>query len=180
MLYGATSGGGSSDAGTAYTVNKDGSGYAVLHQFTGLDGSFPHCGLLEASDGLLYGAVAGGVMGAGVVFSMAKDGTGYTVLYNFGLVIDDPRDPRAAVIEGADGALYGTTVAGGSGHGTVYKINKDGTGLVILHQFAGAPSDGEASFAPVIFGSDGALYGTAWHGGASGGFNGVVFQLTLN
>jgi uncharacterized repeat protein (TIGR03803 family) len=32
------------------------------------------------------------------------------------------------VVEGNDGALYGTTVFGGPAGGTVYKLNKDGTG----------------------------------------------------
>jgi len=35
--------------------------------------------------------------------------------------------PGAELIEGSDGILYGTTVAGGADNrGTVYKLNKDG------------------------------------------------------
>jgi len=62
--------------------------------------------------------------------------------------------------------------------GTIYKINKDGTGFVILHNFLGSPSDGSVPYTAVLFGSDGALYGVASAGGQSG--NGVVYQLTLN
>jgi uncharacterized repeat protein (TIGR03803 family) len=82
------------------------------------------------------------------------------------------------VVEGPDGALYGTTTGGGTFAGTIYKINKDGTGFAILHNFLGSPGDGSAPYTAVLFGSDGALYGVASAGGQSG--NGVVYRLTLN
>lgn len=38
--------------------------------------------------------------------------------------------PSAGLVIGPDGALYGTTVEGGSAdYGTVFKINPDGSGL---------------------------------------------------
>ena len=47
-----------------------------------------------------------------------------------------PSYPQAALVKGADGALYGTTRFGGtSGYGTVFKINEDGTGFAKLHDF---------------------------------------------
>lgn len=88
------------------------------------------------------------------------------------------RSRAAGVVEDLDGALYGTTTGGGTFAGTIYKINKDGTGFAILHSFLGSPTDGSAPYAPVLFGSDGELYGVASAGGGSG--NGVVYRLTLN
>lgn len=52
----------------------------------------------------------------------------------------------------------------------------DGTGFATLHDFHGAPSDGENPQGGVVFGSDGALYGTTWHGGTSVG---RVYRLDL-
>jgi uncharacterized repeat protein (TIGR03803 family) len=55
-LYGTLSAGGSKWEGVVFKVNKDGSGYTVLHDFTnylsGEDGSSPQ-GVVEWSDGAL-------------------------------------------------------------------------------------------------------------------------------
>ena len=40
-LYGTTDDGGSSDDGTVFKVNTDGTGYTVLKNFTGSDGANP-------------------------------------------------------------------------------------------------------------------------------------------
>ena len=41
------------------------------------------------------------------------------------------------MIEGADGNLYGTTLAGGTGGvGTPFLISKAGTGFAVLHSLA--------------------------------------------
>jgi uncharacterized repeat protein (TIGR03803 family) len=70
-LYGSTSEGGSSDDGVVFKVNTDGSGYAVLKNFTGSDGSQPAAGLILA-DSTLYGTTSGGGdFGYGVVFSLS-------------------------------------------------------------------------------------------------------------
>src|SRR5207253_1413429 len=74
-----------------------------------------------------------------------------------------------------DGALYGSTFWGGAfGLGTVFKLNKDGTGYQVLYSFQGPPADGLGP-AGLFEGSDGALYSTTFLGGA---FNrGCVFRL---
>ncbi len=90
------------------------------------------------------------------------------------------------------GALYGTTVAGGSigsnrgacvsdgsdGCGTVFRVIPPGAGKAewteaVLHTFSGL--DGAAPEAGVIADKDGALYGTTSSGGL---FYGTVFKLT--
>ena len=46
-----------------------------------------------------------------------------------------------ALVQGADGSLYGTTANGGAfGAGTVFKITPSGT-VTILHDFAGNPDE---------------------------------------
>jgi len=55
----------------------------------------------------------------------------------------DGSAPEAIVIQGTDGALYGTTYYGGSSHlGTVFRLNADGTGYITLHAFTTGQGDG--------------------------------------
>ena len=58
-LYGTTSAGGLSDAGTVFTIEPSGAA-RVLHSFTGIDGRAPRAGLLQATDGLFYGTTSDG------------------------------------------------------------------------------------------------------------------------
>src|SRR5437870_1870975 len=62
LLYGTASQGGQANGGIVFRVSKDGSGFAVLHDFgrTPGDGRAPSGPVTEASDGLLYGTSSGG------------------------------------------------------------------------------------------------------------------------
>lgn len=60
--------------------------------------------------------------GAGPVAALTR-------LHSFGDPLADAIYPEARVIEGSKEVLYGTTPQGGSGYGTVFRVNKDGTGL---------------------------------------------------
>ena len=87
-----------------------------------------------------------------------------------------------ALLEGADGRLYGTVQAGGSGfqhangnavyQGVVYRLDKSGANFVVLHSFTGA--DGAAPQSELIQLADGFLYGTTL---SSSDFRGLVFKL---
>jgi uncharacterized repeat protein (TIGR03803 family) len=93
----------------------------------------------------------------------------------------DGAQPYARLVEGADGALYGTTTSstGASGavvgSGTVFRITKAGV-VTTLHTF----TDSSPPSAGVVFGTDGNLYGTTGYdcGGAPAGTNGTVFVMT--
>ncbi len=53
----------------------------------------------------------------------------------------DGRFPYAG-LEAIGSTLYGTTRAGGAAnHGTIFKMNADGTSYQVLHDFSGAPTD---------------------------------------
>ena len=105
---------------------------------------------------------------------MNKDGSGFGVLHSFSDA-GDGADPEAALLEGSDGTLYGTTVLGGShGDGTIFKLEKDGSSYRILHHFNDL-ADGIASYATLVEGRDGALYGTTAAGGSKSA--GTIFKL---
>src|ERR1019366_1796722 len=78
-LYGTAIAGGSSNPGTVFKINTDGTGFTTLHSFTGGgDGIAPFAGLI-LSGGTLFGtAYYGGSLGQGTVFKVNTDGTGFT------------------------------------------------------------------------------------------------------
>ena len=72
-LYGTTAAGGTSGYGTVFKITQSGT-ETVLHAFAGgsSDGEQPWAGLIQGSDGNLFGAtVAGGTSGYGTVFKLA-------------------------------------------------------------------------------------------------------------
>ncbi len=74
-LYGCTSTGGAFGRGTVFKIETDGSGFAVLKEFTDTDGG-PPSGPLLLVDSALYGTTEeGGHLNAGVVFRLALDST---------------------------------------------------------------------------------------------------------
>jgi uncharacterized repeat protein (TIGR03803 family) len=69
--------------------------------------------------------------------------------------------PYADVVSGRDGALYGTTLGGGSNSaGTVYTLNVDGSGYRLLHVLGSVARDGGNPEAGLTEGSAG---GAIWH-----------------
>jgi uncharacterized repeat protein (TIGR03803 family) len=175
-FYGTTGAGGNSDDGTVFKMTPGGT-ETVLHVFpkTGSDGQTPYAGLIQGSDGNLYGTTYfGGASGLGTVFKVTPSGT-ETILHSFSGG-SDGEHPYAGLIQGSDGNFYGTTYQGGiSGYGTVFKLTPSGTETVV-YTFAGGSSDGASPEAGLIQGGDGSLYGNTLQGGA-GNF-GTVFKIS--
>jgi uncharacterized repeat protein (TIGR03803 family) len=99
----------------------------------------------------------------------------FTVLHTFSG--PDGLYPYSGVTLDRAGNLYGTTYGGGASQdGTVYQLKRAGSGYIHnqLHAFTGG-NDGEKPWGGVIFGPDGALYGTTTTGGFEEG--GTVFSL---
>src|SRR5208282_128313 len=95
----------------------------------------------------------------------------YEVIRNFGEILSDGSYPMAGLAMDAAGNLYGTT------SGSVFKLSPRGGNWVFttLHLFEGGSDDGQFAQAPVVFGPDGALYGTTVYGGLFG--YGIVYSL---
>lgn len=190
-LYGTSGFGGTSADGSVFRINTDGSGFTVLHSFSHVGGGAyePTAALVQGSDGTLFGTTeGGGSAGGGTVFKLKTNGTGFVQLHAFGTTPGDAQGPKAPLIQGADGALYGTTYMGGasavggaSGYGTVYRIYSDGTGEAVLHSFMPSGGDGQRPIGGLAQGNDGTLYGTTQEGGtfSDGGSTGygTVFKL---
>lgn len=90
----------------------------------------------------------------------------------------DGSDPAAGLVMDRGGNLYGTTYMGGTNdYGTVFKLSQHSGSWILttLHRFQGG-NDGANPVGRVVFGPDGALYGTTDGGGIAN--NGTVFRLT--
>jgi uncharacterized repeat protein (TIGR03803 family) len=174
-LYGACQQGGVHEKGAVYKIKANGTGYTILFEFDGINGSGPanYSSLTQASNGVLYGTTQqGGVNNVGVIYKINLDGTGFTKLYDFGGI--DGSSP-IGLVQGINGDLYGITRYGGtSGSGTIFKMQAGGTGFVKLFDFDA--SSGMRPKAKLILGSNGDLFGTNTAGG--GGANwGVIFRI---
>ncbi len=178
-LYGTTYVGGTSNMGTVFSVKMDGTGFQLLHEFTGWtsDGIYPAASLILDGSGNLYGTTEyGGTSYVGTVFRVKTDGTGFQLLHEFTGGASDGRDPRASLILDGSGNLCGTTLLGGTlGVGTIFSVKTDGTGFQLLHTFVGGASDGSYPAASLILDGSGNLYGTTYYGGASN--LGTVFSM---
>src|SRR5579862_2416651 len=165
-LYGVTSAGGASNDGTLFKLRLNGQ-ETVVHSFSGTDGNSPEGGLIRDSAGNLYGVTQLGgnptpactepfePNGCGTVFEFSSSGQ-FSVLHSFGGA--DGANPVARLTRSSNGALYGTTSAGGQspscpgqdyqqGCGTVFEMtNSGGTwSETVLYNFAG----GSKSFSPI-------------------------------
>ena len=178
MLYGLGSAGPStSSRGALYRCDLDGGNYELTLHFDDTDGRIPQSGLLEGTDGKLYGTAPFGNSAGkfGMVFSVEKNGSGYTTLHSF-TNTPDGANPSAGLIEGPQGFLYGVTEKGGTNQvGTVFRITKDGSVHQVLYHFRSTGADGKRPFHSLILGDNGRLYGTTFSGGAMEG--GTVFSV---
>lgn len=182
LLYGCTFFGGfPSNVGTVFRLRRDGSDYAVLHRFgDGLQGRHPeaHRPLLEGSDGFLYGAANGGVNRAGVIFKLNRGGGDFQVIHQFEGEDGTGDSPFGGLVEWCDGTLYGATYEGGiDGAGTVFRLNKDGSGFAVLHVYIDAPDPGATEGTPrtaLLAAADGRLYGLTSGGTVAAG---TVFRI---
>jgi uncharacterized repeat protein (TIGR03803 family) len=183
-FYGTTTLGGQDGAGTVFKITPSGQ-QSVLYNFciNCPTGSSPYAGVVQATDGNFYGTTyEGGNYGQGTVFKITPAGE-LTSLYSFclgGAPCVDGNLPTAALVQGSDGNLYGTTTEGGAfGEafgGTLFRITLGGT-LTTLYSF-GSGTDGNDPFGGLVEGTDGNLYGTTAWGGANGW--GTVYRATLD
>jgi len=163
--------------GVVYELDAAGNETPLYSFLGGSDGGNPEAGVIRDSAGNLYGTTTGGgsancYLGCGVVFKLSASGQ-ETVLHSFAGA-PDGFYPKAGVIAGPAGHLFGTTDGGGSANsGVVFEVDAAGHEIV-LHNFKGG-ADGAYPQAGLIRDSAGNLYGTTVGGGTPG--FGVVFEV---
>ena len=138
----------------------------ILHEFQnapGTNGSWFPSGLIQATDGFLYGTVSYYTYpGQGAVFRIRTTGEDFSVVRLFSL--NERGLPKQGVIQASDGNFYGTTPSQVDWTqpdlpqvgGTVFRMDASGN-VTTLHAFE---HDLTNPNAPLVEGPDGALYGT--------------------
>jgi uncharacterized repeat protein (TIGR03803 family) len=181
-------------SGSVYRLRLDGH-FRNMHCFNHNDHTFngtqPGGALVQASDGFLYGTTQRtpnryclrGVCAK--VFRMDLDGT---VVAATQLRPEQGRKPVGALVQAADGQLYGVaseggdlTTCGGVGCGTVFRVSPETMAPQLVHTFTGVDGDG-AGPSNLVLGSNGMLYGRTAHGGTSSacdGGCGTLFRLSV-
>ena len=128
-FYGTTRSGGTNGAGVLFRMGPTGV-YTVLYNFpsTGnaATGDFPYSGLIQATNGLLYGVTSNqqGPWGWGTIYSYNTTTATLATLYTF---VGDALggQPTGPLIQMTDGLLYGTTYVGGDNNGCT-TVENDG------------------------------------------------------
>ena len=172
--------------GTVFELSSGSGSFSVVHKFDGGDGMSPMTGVIEDSDGALYGTTPiGGTGGAfcspsygcGVLFRLTRNGSTWSekTLHVFGSKAADGQYPSGPLLL-YGGKLYGVTNGGGpyvsacagwDGEcGTIYRIGIDGSGYTILYNFTGGSNTNFPS-GPLATDGDGNLYGTTDFGGST-------------
>ncbi|MFI5181052.1 MAG: choice-of-anchor tandem repeat GloVer-containing protein [Thermoanaerobaculia bacterium] len=103
--------------GTVFRITPTGA-LTTLYSFTESDGWFPTAGLVQGSDGNLYGTTVYGGLGPGTIFKITPAGT-LTTLHWFSESSGEYAD---GLVQGVDGNLYGTAGGGPLGGGVVYRL----------------------------------------------------------
>jgi uncharacterized repeat protein (TIGR03803 family) len=133
-LYGATSSAGAYAGGTVYKVALDGTGFSVIHNFQSADGTVPTGGLVQGSDGYLYGlttaqgainqiyVIGGGPVfkTGGTLFKLDTTGANFVRMFtfygnNYNALQGSGLGPYATPVLHTNGTIYGLTNFGGAG-----------------------------------------------------------------
>ncbi len=179
-IYGMTIGGGDNQAGTIFKIDMNGSGFALLHEFSSYaTGRANPEGSLTLLDSTLFGMTKfGGDKDMGVIFKIDANGTGFALLHSFAGGLSDGAYPKGSLLLSGS-TLYGMTQPDDafSNVGTIFKIGITGSGFALLHSFADGTDDGAWPFGSMII-SDSTLYGMTPGGGDRG--LGVIFSLPLS
>jgi uncharacterized repeat protein (TIGR03803 family) len=173
-LYGTTINGGNNGDGIIYRITQEGS-FEKLHDLFGFfDGESPEAGLVEGTDGLLYGVTTeGGNFNGGTLFQYNPETFSFTVLHQFASSTHGSA-PIGDLLLHSDGSFYGTTTENGPDEGTLFRYDQS-TGFEVLHSFD-PESDGFSTEGSLAEDEVGTVYGFCTQGGALNG--GTAFKYS--
>jgi uncharacterized repeat protein (TIGR03803 family) len=187
-FYGTTALSGTNTAGTVFRISSNEVATAIYSFAADTNGGVPEAGLVEGTDGKLYGSTStGGNLtlnfgnGYGTLFKITTSGALKTLVTFDGT---NGGGPEAGMMLAGDGNFYGTTTMGGAGveasFGTIFQLTTNGA-LSTLLSFDGN-YNGSSPHSALVQGLDGGLYGTTANGGsndlATDG-DGTVFRLSV-
>ncbi len=174
LVYGTANLGGSYQVGTIFRIDPSFNTYEVIYDFNYPNtGGTPYGGLIEGSNGLLYGAAHGGNNNSGVLYTINPNNLSYTVLHHFDGTTDGIY-PQETLLEANNGNLYGTTWRGGlNNDGVIFEYNIATSTFTKKWDFLEASFGGEPS-GILVQAANGKIYGIANDGGSFS--KGVLYE----
>jgi len=178
--------------GNVFSIHVDGSGYQVLHEFTGMpgDGASPVGDPLIVSN-ILYGTtMSGGTRGYGTIYQINLTNGQFSLLHDFQVNaytdgdghyhpdLSDGGEPTCSLVA-IGSTLYGTCMNSGAfSNGAVFSLSLNGQYFTLLHSFAPYASPDLDGYGPAagLTLLNGMFYGTTFYGGQYN--NGVVFSIS--
>ena len=146
-------------------------------------GGRPSSGLIQGSDGALYGAtsIIGGA-GFGAIYRIDPSSSNVTVLHSFCSAQDcnDGEFSAYPLLQAADGNFYGTTFLDGANNGgVVFQLTPTGN-YTVLHSFC-SPNDtscpdGRNPVGSLVQADNGNIYGVT-SGGGNSSDGGTIFYI---
>lgn len=179
LVYGMTLLGGANNMGSLFEYNTTTFVLTKKADFDGTTkGQLPYGGLMQASNGKLYGMTEQGLLGYGGLFEYNIGTAMLTNLITYdGSFTGKGSSPRSTPVQALNGKLYGCTRSGGlAGDGVLFEMDPTSLAYSVKVSF-NKPESGNWPLAPVVQGLNGRIYGTTYLGGTSNG--GVLFEHNL-
>lgn len=167
-IYGVTTSGGACGNGTVYRFVVSTGVITNLHSFCGDEGRAPLTGVIQASNGSLYGtAYNGGAFDRGTLYKLSLAGA-FSRLHSFGSVESAPRFP-SRLTQGKNGLLYGASWGGGfMGVGTIFSSTLTGSVTVQAEMGLGdSDLQNPSKNAALLEKFTGVFYGVSYANGGS-------------
>ena len=183
-LYGSSLSGGGNRSGTVFRLRPPATRCAALscpwienlvYQFQGgSDGCGPEDIVFDASGDIVGATNDLNCLHSGTVYQLTPSGGSWTYDLLYAFDRNESYDPSSALVIDHAGNLYGTTLYGASGNGTVYQLSLSGSGWIYNTLYGFGNGTGAYPFG-VILDAAGDLFGTTEGGGSNN--RGTVFEL---
>lgn len=184
MLYGITETGGIKNKGTIFQYDPALEIYTKKFEFLGATtGEIPVGGLVQASDGKIYGTTSlGGTYNKGVLFQFDPLTNGYKVEFEFDSI--NGSNALGELMQASDGKIYGLTSEGGVNNtGVLFQYDPLTAKLLKKYDFKD-DGNGKIPEGGLVQADDGKLLGVTTSGGKYSTDNfpdglGVIFQYDI-
>jgi uncharacterized repeat protein (TIGR03803 family) len=174
-FYGATSYGGTNNAGTVYKLTPAGV-YTTIYNYDSSVGYGAGFSPTQGRDGNLYVvAISGGSDNCGSIIKISTSGV-LLNSYSFDCGANGG-NPQASLLQASDGNFYGAAFNGGSySGGVLFKVDTN-FDYTVLESFGATTADGSEPNGGLIQATDGKFYGVFYKGGA---FNdGAIYSYSI-
>ncbi len=169
-FYGMTSKGGTYNRGVVFEFNPANDTYVKKFDLDSLSGYEPKAGLMEASNGKLYGLTyKGGNNGYGTIIQI--DTNAWTLSKKADFSSSVGIRPMGRLVEAWDGKLYGLTYWNG---GTIFQYDTTTNTITKKHSFT--TNDGTSPQGGLALADNGKLYGFTQYDGQSYYSKGTLFE----